>query len=551
MVTFYDIAMNRDISYHIDKKILRYLDDKVKPLIQKKDKDFPIAIDGYEGCLTGDTQIQVSRFKLSRRYPIERLYKHFQRIGYKGKFFDLNEPSKVRSFNGKEIRLHKIKDVTYSGKKQVFLLELEDNKSIKATANHKFLTKEGWKPLEQLTKGIEIMCDKLKSSGQNRKRIKLYDIALNINNHPYMSPKKRVEVHKLIYEARLNNLEFTEYLDILLNEPEKAKQLKFINPSIYSIHHKDGCHYNNSIDNLKLMKKEEHLEYHGNNNYDNFNQGIPQWIRIKNVIKLGIEDTYDIECEKPHHNFVANGIVVHNSGKSTFAQQLGKYVDPSLDLSRICMTADEFKMAIINAKPFQCVIYDEAVTGMTAGDTISRIGKLLKSMMMQMRQKNLFVIVIIPSIFELNRYAVLSRIRTFFHVYESKGRMGYFVGYNRRDTRRLFLKGKKSYSYKVRSNFRGRFYGKYVIDEQAYRKKKADALFLIEDGEKDEKGRIYWERKILLVNFVLFCKKHLKIPQYQVIEMLKEGAGFKTDATNFSKSMEEVRKRGNILEIKA
>ena len=62
------------------------------------------------------------------------------------------------------------------------------------------------------------------------------------------------------------------------------------------------------------------------------------------------------------------------------------------------MTVDEFKQAINNAGKAECVIYDEAVTGMTSGDSISKIGKALKSMMMQMRQKNLFVIIIIPVI---------------------------------------------------------------------------------------------------------------------------------------------------------
>ena len=95
------------------------------------------------------------------------------------------------------------------------------------------------------------------------------------------------------------------------------------------------------------------------------------------------------------------------SGKSTFGMQMGKFVDPSLTLDRVCLTADEFKQRILDAKKGQCVIYDEAVTGMSAGNSITRIGKLLKSLMMQMRQQNLFVIVILPSVFELNRYAVL------------------------------------------------------------------------------------------------------------------------------------------------
>ena len=183
------------------------------------------------------------------------------------------------------------------------------------------------------------------------------------------------------------------------------------------------------------------------------------------------------------------------SGKSTFGQQIGKYVDPTLNLSRICMTANEFKEAIIKAEKNQCVIYDEAVTGMTAGDSITRIGKLLKSMMMQMRQKNLFVIVILPTIFELNKYSVLSRARSFFHIYESGGRMGYWVGYNRKDTRNIYIKGRKTYSYRVKSFFNGRFYGKYTVDEEEYRKKKADVLFKLDNVEEEIEKGSNWMKK--------------------------------------------------------
>ena len=217
------------------------------------------------------------------------------------------------------------------------------------------------------------------------------------------------------------------------------------------------------------------------------------------------------------------------SGKSTFAQQIGKYVDPTLDLSRICMTANEFKMAIINARPNQCVIYDEAVTGMTSSDSITRVGKLLKSMMMQMRQKNLFVIIIMPTIFEFGKYAVLGRAKSFFHVYESKGKRGYFAGYNRRDMKKLYLYGKKTYSYKVRSRFTGRFYGKYVVNEEEYRKKKADALFLIEgeDGE-GEKGNKYME---FYHKLVIALRKELDLSEVKTAEKLK-AYGIQVSAAN-------------------
>ena len=183
------------------------------------------------------------------------------------------------------------------------------------------------------------------------------------------------------------------------------------------------------------------------------------------------------------------------SGKSTFAQQIGIYVDSTLCLSRICMTADEFKQAIIDAKKGECVIYDEAVTGMSASDSITRIGRLLKSMMMQMRQKNLFVIVIIPTVFELGKYAILSRARCLFHIFE-KNNVHKWIAYNKKDLKKLYIKGKKNYAYTVKSFFGGRFFGKMTVNEKEYRKKKEDALFLLDEPEKKEDK--YYQRNLII-----------------------------------------------------
>ena len=204
--------------------------------------------------------------------------------------------------------------------------------------------------------------------------------------------------------------------------------------------------------------------------------GITYSYHLEPKMRLFLDKNVKSLINKKDKDYVMLIDGYEGSGKSTFAMQIGKYVDPNLDLSRVCLKADEFRQAVLNAKKGQCVIYDEAVTGMTAGESITKVGKLLKSLMMQMRQKNLFVIVIMPSIFEFNKYAVLSRARSFFHIYEKGQRMGYWVGYNKKDTRKLYLLGKKTHSYKVRSFFNGRFYGKTVVDEAAYRAKKEKCL---------------------------------------------------------------------------
>ena len=47
--------------------------------------------------------------------------------------------------------------------------------------------------------------------------------------------------------------------------------------------------------------------------------GVPKQSKIVSIEGGGLQDVYDICMAKPHHNFVANGIVVHNSGKTAAA----------------------------------------------------------------------------------------------------------------------------------------------------------------------------------------------------------------------------------------
>jgi len=177
------------------------------------------------------------------------------------------------------------------------------------------------------------------------------------------------------------------------------------------------------------------------------------------------------------------------SGKSTLAMQIGKYVDPTLDLSRVVFNADDFRNAILRSKKGQCIIFDEAFVGLSSRASLSMINKVLISLTMQMRQMNLFVIIVLPSFFMLDRYIALFRARNLIHVYESKGNRGYFKLFNSKLKKYLYLAGYKTYSYNhkvAKTSFRGRFYGKFALGdkkmEDLYKKQKLKAL---SDTEKN------------------------------------------------------------------
>lgn len=204
------------------------------------------------------------------------------------------------------------------------------------------------------------------------------------------------------------------------------------------------------------------------------------------------------------------------AGKSVLGMQVAKYLNPKFNLQHICFTANEFMRAITTAKKGECIIFDEAYSGLASRTALSEVNHLLVSMMMEMRQKNLFVIICLPSFFLLDKYVALWRAIAVFHVYIRKGKRGRWICFNRRKKKILYLKGKKDYNYNViKSRFRGRFLEKYTVDEEVYRTRKSEALKKRERRTKSEKYieqrnkllyGIYKDFGLSLSKLAIFCK---------------------------------------------
>lgn len=167
------------------------------------------------------------------------------------------------------------------------------------------------------------------------------------------------------------------------------------------------------------------------------------------------------------------------SGKSVLGMQCAFYVDPSFVINRVCFTPKEFENCILhNAQPYEAVVYDEAFSGLDSGGAMSRINRALKKTMAEIRQKNLFIFIVMPTYFDLMKYVALWRSRALISVYVgSNFERGFFNFYGKEKKQKLYLLGKKMYDYHVvQPNFKGRFTNFYVVDEKDYRDKKAKAL---------------------------------------------------------------------------
>lgn len=185
------------------------------------------------------------------------------------------------------------------------------------------------------------------------------------------------------------------------------------------------------------------------------------------------------------------------SGKSVAAQQIAKVLDPNFEIDTICFTADEFIKKVTSAKKNQCIIFDEAFTGLSSRSSLSEINHLVVSMMMEMRQKNLFIIIVMPSVFMLDKYAVFHRAKGLFHVYLDDGKRGYWRFFNRKAMKYLYITGKKFYEYEqaTHTSF-GRFQKIYTVDEIEYRKRKAAAF---NKKKRSTKAEAYKQQRDILL----------------------------------------------------
>lgn len=136
----------RESTFFIEPWIKERFDNKIIPDIRKRDKDCVIAIDGNEGCLFENTLIRTSEG--------DRKIKDLNN----GKSFfveSLNIKNDKKSFD-KAICIK-------TGRKELFEIELEDGRKVKATEKHTFFVLRRKKvyeiKLSELKVGDELICD--------------------------------------------------------------------------------------------------------------------------------------------------------------------------------------------------------------------------------------------------------------------------------------------------------------------------------------------------------------------------------------------------------
>lgn len=147
-------------------------------------------------------------------------------------------------------------------------------------------------------------------------------------------------------------------------------------------------------------------------------------------------------------------------GKSTFVIQEASICDHTFNHKRMYQNVEDFIEGVKNSKNYgEAHCLDESYDGMNSGEIRREVGRALMNVMNIIRQKRLYIFIVLPNFFDLHKSIAIFRTRWLFHLYSPEfGDIGYFAAFGRSAKQRLYIKGKKFEDYDcVPAEFIGKF----------------------------------------------------------------------------------------------
>jgi len=306
---------------------------------------------GPASSLDKDTVVKINRAGKTFDITIKKLYEMLILKKIRGgKSWNQDIPTTIqRRSDDNTIRQVLVADVIKSGTKVCFEVLTESGHCVTASKDHKFLTDRGWVRLLKLSLNDSLFVNnKERNCGESRRQSGggyIYGLTYHPNRRqPYQGTRSksrgrdRLLKHRIVYEAYLNDMSLEKYVNVLRTNEEQANTFMYLNDEDI-IHHKDRNKKNNHLSNLERLDRSEHGKEHGEENTCNVLQKT-NTSKIVSIKLVGIRETYDISVLNDPHNFLANGIVVHNSGKTTFIESFGGKNQWFDNLSKV--TAESF-----------------------------------------------------------------------------------------------------------------------------------------------------------------------------------------------------------------
>jgi thymidylate synthase ThyX len=311
-----------------------------------------------EYCLAGNAKITISTKNGSvQRLPIKQLHENWGSMRFKARYARSYDPGVGRFIEAPILSVYE------SGEKPVYRFTIKaanTTKTIDCTNEHRVLTKEkGFVCFEEAyNQGLTIALN-----GETAEPLPYQDPAV-LQEHAWMGSTQfakefniaEVTARKWFCRHKIEpyNPNNAPRSDVNATwETRKSSFMKWARKNVRK-NSCEFCGHNGSESRLELS----HISAHDGDPSLCFNEENLQtlcakchrrhdidvqkkrygwtlsmtakWGKIISRQSLGIQMTYDIEMDHPTHNFVANGIVVHNSQRYSDTTAIGQPVMPHL-----------------------------------------------------------------------------------------------------------------------------------------------------------------------------------------------------------------------------
>lgn len=255
-------------------------------------------------CLSGDT-VLINPFPnqshKAKTITLKQLFEskgHFnqQQKGRKQKIYCLQFGT---------IKPASIVDVSYSGERETWEVEVDSGEKIRATMEHRFLCSDmRYRRLKEIKSGMSVML--MGSKEPTKRKAK---IGTGSGGHNWWS---KFKAGLPLYKRQV------EKLKRIYTRCQECKKRPY-----QETHHISMDHEDHSWENLLPVCRKCHRRLHGVS-IGHSKGKMPRSAVVVSISNPMIEDAYDISMPDPHNNFVANGFVVHNSFNRSHAVAYGK-----------------------------------------------------------------------------------------------------------------------------------------------------------------------------------------------------------------------------------
>ena len=204
-----------------------------------------------------------------------------------------------------EVVVNRVVDIVKTGVRKVFRVETELGHVLKCTSDHPLLVPSGdYRDLTQLGIGDEVCVlgfRGVRSPQRAITKVLRQEIGFwTAMQREYLLPNSTGVCYICEEEFETSELEIDHVVPVG-EDLAKSLDIDNLKPACKSCHR-------------EKTSREQQPELRGAGGRKVVNGKIVA--RIRSIEECGEEEVYDLEVESPHHNFVANGFVVHNCSYS-------------------------------------------------------------------------------------------------------------------------------------------------------------------------------------------------------------------------------------------